>query len=41
MAHNMSPAGDASDREIVSTRIFTAPREKVFNAFADPKQLAQ
>jgi uncharacterized protein YndB with AHSA1/START domain len=30
-----------SDREIVSTRLFSAPREKVFRAFADPAQVAR
>ena len=29
------------DREIVSTRLFDAPREVVFQAFSDPVQLAQ
>ncbi len=28
-------------REIVTTRIFAAPREEVFAAFADPQRLAQ
>ena len=31
----------AAGREIVSTRIFAAPREEVFAAFADPRRLAQ
>src|SRR4051794_31064000 len=30
-----------SDREIVSTRTFAAPRQRVFEAFADPQQLAR
>ena len=30
-----------SDREIVSTRTFAAPRERVFEAFSDPTQLAR
>jgi uncharacterized protein YndB with AHSA1/START domain len=30
-----------SDREIVNTRIFSAPREKVYAAFSDPEQLAR
>lgn len=30
-----------SDREIVSTCVFDAPRERVFAAFSDPKQLAR
>ncbi|OHE79131.1 MAG: polyketide cyclase, partial [Verrucomicrobia bacterium RIFCSPLOWO2_12_FULL_64_8] len=33
------PAEDTTDREIVSTRVFAAPREKVFAAFSDPAQL--
>ncbi len=30
-----------SDREILITRIFDAPRDRVWRAFADPKLLAQ
>jgi uncharacterized protein YndB with AHSA1/START domain len=30
-----------SEREIVSSRTIAAPREKVFQAFSDPQQLAQ
>lgn len=30
-----------SDREMLITRIFDAPRERVWQAFADPKLLAQ
>jgi uncharacterized protein YndB with AHSA1/START domain len=30
-----------ADREIVSTRVFDAPRERVFRAFSDPRQLAR
>ena len=30
-----------SDREIVNVRVFNAPREVVFNAWADPEQLSQ
>jgi uncharacterized protein YndB with AHSA1/START domain len=33
--------GDLSDREIVSTRTFDAPRERVFGAFSDPSRLAR
>jgi uncharacterized protein YndB with AHSA1/START domain len=36
-----TPNKNSSDREIVSARTFTAPRERVFNAFSDPRQLAQ
>ena len=41
MSTNNTPIENPSDREIVSTRLFAISREKVFNAFADPKQLAQ
>jgi uncharacterized protein YndB with AHSA1/START domain len=30
-----------TDREIVSTRVFDAPRERVFRAFSDPRVLAR
>lgn len=30
-----------TDREIVSTRVFDAPRERVFRAFSDPQVLAR
>jgi len=30
-----------ADREIVSTRVFDAPRERVFRAFSDPRVLAR
>ena len=30
-----------SDREIVMTRVFDAPREMVFKAWTDPKQLGR
>jgi uncharacterized protein YndB with AHSA1/START domain len=33
--------GDLSDREIVSSRTFDAPRERVFEAFGDPSRLAR
>ena len=36
-----SPAKDASDREIVITRVFDAPREIVWSAWTDPKQVVQ
>src|SRR5882762_5966761 len=36
-----SPAGDALAREIVITRVFDAPRELVFEAMTDPKQVVQ
>jgi len=31
----------ASDREIVTTRVFDAPRERMFGAFSDPDRLAR
>jgi len=36
-----SVPGAISDREIVTTRIFNASRERVFRAFSEPKQLEQ
>ena len=30
-----------ADREIASTRVFDAPRERVFRAFSDPQVLAR
>ena len=35
-----SVAADTSDREIVVTRVFDAPRALVFKAWTDPKHLA-
>jgi uncharacterized protein YndB with AHSA1/START domain len=35
------PAPAASDREIVSSRLFPFPRKPVFAAFSDPVQLAR
>lgn len=32
---------DTSDREIISTRLIDAPREKVFRAWTDPEHLAR
>ena len=32
---------DSSDREVVSTRLFKFPRERVFQAWTDPQELAQ
>lgn len=40
MSQNSS-APDTSDREIVVSRIYSAPRELVFSAWTDPKHLAQ
>ena len=36
-----NPAVETADREIVITRVFDAPRERVFNAMIDPKQVVQ
>ena len=33
--------GDRAAREIVSTRVLDAPRERVFEAFGDPSRLAR
>jgi uncharacterized protein YndB with AHSA1/START domain len=35
-----APDDSAGGLEIINTRVFAAPREKVFAAFADPAQLA-
>jgi uncharacterized protein YndB with AHSA1/START domain len=36
----MTDPGTASDREVILTRIFDAPRERVFAAWTDPAVLA-
>src|SRR5713101_3055168 len=36
-----NPAEETADREIVITRVFDAPRERVFEAMTDPKQVVQ
>ena len=36
-----SPASETSDREIVMTRAFDAPRELVWNAWTDAKHIKQ
>ncbi len=36
-----NPAENTSDREIVITRVLDAPREKVFEAMIDPKQVVK
>jgi uncharacterized protein YndB with AHSA1/START domain len=38
---NFATAAKRGDREIVVERVFNAPREKVWRAFADPQLLAQ
>jgi uncharacterized protein YndB with AHSA1/START domain len=34
-----SPATASSDREIVTTRVFNTPRERLFQAWTDPDQI--
>lgn len=41
MAANESNTGDLSDREIVHTRLLDAPRELVWEAWTDPRHVAQ
>jgi uncharacterized protein YndB with AHSA1/START domain len=41
MVAKNTEATATSDREIVATRIFDAPRELVFKAWTDPEHLAQ
>src|SRR5258708_25787432 len=41
MAAKSNLTEDISDREIVSTRVFAAPRESVYAAFSDPGRLVQ
>ena len=41
MAARASAAGRTADREIVLTRVFDAPRERVFEAWTDPTHVAQ
>lgn len=36
-----SPVQASSDRELVTTRVFDVPRERLFRAWTDPEQLAQ
>jgi uncharacterized protein YndB with AHSA1/START domain len=36
-----APAENLADREIVSSRVFDAPREVIWNAWTDPKQIVQ
>ncbi|HKV08818.1 MAG TPA: SRPBCC family protein [Thermoanaerobaculia bacterium] len=36
-----NPVQASSDREIVTTRVFNVPRERLFRAWTDPEQLAQ
>src|SRR5579862_8777631 len=39
METKKAAADNTADREIVVTRLINAPREKVYKAFTDPKQL--
>ena len=41
MTTSRQPASDAADREIVITRIFAAPRELIWQAWTDPKQVVK
>lgn len=41
MATNTDVAPDTSDREIVITRVFDAPRELVFRAWVEPQHVAR
>src|ERR1700733_4011477 len=41
ITENRNAGSTAADKELVLTRIFNAPRERVFKAFTDPKQLAK
>ena len=36
-----STPGEATDQEVLITRIFEAPRERVFRAWTDPDEVAQ
>ena len=40
MVTNDAPATDTSDRQIVIERLLNAPRERVFEAWTDPAQVA-
>lgn len=40
MAVRSEPVTDTSDREIVTTRVFDAPRELVFSAWTDPRHVS-
>ena len=39
MSASSSPAADLSQRELTIARIFDAPRELLFKAWTDPKQV--
>ena len=41
MALTDAPRAEPGEREIVSTRVFPAPRERVYRAFSDPDLLAR
>jgi len=40
-ASTTPPHGDTADREIVTTRVFDAPRELVFKVWTDPEHIAR
>ena len=40
-AQNLNILPDTSDREIIITRTFNAPRELVWQAWTDPKQIVK
>src|SRR5271155_1615963 len=41
MSTKKDPSQETSDREIVTMRVFEAPRELVFAAWTEPKHVAQ
>ncbi|MCE9556439.1 MAG: SRPBCC family protein [Planctomycetes bacterium] len=41
MTKTTTPAPSTADREIVITRVYDAPRQLVFDAWTDPKHIAQ
>jgi uncharacterized protein YndB with AHSA1/START domain len=41
MSQMNEPGQETSDREIITTRVFDAPRELVFAAWTDPKHVAE
>jgi uncharacterized protein YndB with AHSA1/START domain len=41
MTEKMSPAADSANREILTSRVYDAPRELVFEAWTNPKHVVQ
>ena len=41
MSRPVGPAEDSTGRAIVTTRVFDAPRERVFEAWTDPRHVAR